>query len=235
MISPVLLIARQASGTALSIKRVERPRDPAALAAQHRPGAGGGAAVHRLDADALRLDRADEGEGRPARSGPVPSSRNSGGDRARAAARHRQRRARRAGRRPAIGADRRDQQRAIDAVIDLEPAARKARTIGPSVCWPCSILIARAASRHSPQGMSLYATRSAFGRPSSSHPPGLGAQAERDQQRRRHVDRRIGADDDAEDHRRGEAAQHMPAEDQQRDQREQDRSARSSPCAAKSR
>src|SRR4051812_29055344 len=38
--------------------------DPAAFAAQQAPGAGGGAAVHRLDADALRLERADEWAGR---------------------------------------------------------------------------------------------------------------------------------------------------------------------------
>ena len=43
------------------LERHQRRGDPAALAAQQAPGAGGGAAVHRLDADPARLERGDEG------------------------------------------------------------------------------------------------------------------------------------------------------------------------------
>ena len=62
------------------LERHQRGGDPAALAAEQAPGAGGGAAVHRLDADAARLERARRrrAAGRPC-AGPVPSSRNSGG------------------------------------------------------------------------------------------------------------------------------------------------------------
>ena len=42
--------------------------DPALLGAQHPPGAGGGAAVHHLDPDALRFQRTDEGTGRLAQA-----------------------------------------------------------------------------------------------------------------------------------------------------------------------
>ena len=54
------------------LKRHQRGGDPAILGAEHAPGARGGAAVHRLDADTARLDRSDEGGRRAQQAGARP-------------------------------------------------------------------------------------------------------------------------------------------------------------------